>query len=78
MTQAIAGWQEGQQVHRPFAFLLGEKLDGRLQSIDSSASTPTGQVAWTDGEVTDELLEDLAHGSRPTSRKRWWQRLLSA
>lgn len=71
MKHLASAFPVGQAVHRPAAFLLGEKLDGKVQSlrIPGPHSRGVALVAWADGSSTEEPVGDLAHGSHPRPAK---------
>ena len=78
MTNPSSAWHVGQAVHRPAAFLLGEKLDGKVQELrisDLTRSLDVAQVTWADGTHTEEPVRDLAAGAFPTRERGWLQRV---
>lgn len=66
MTQPSATFQVDQSVHRPYGFLVGEKLDGKIKALKVSQEPFTATVAWASGEVSEELLGELAIGATPS------------
>ena len=63
MTQLNPTFQVDQSVHRPYGFLVGEKLDGKIKALKTHQEPFTATVAWASGEVSEELLGELAYGA---------------
>ena len=67
MAKPTNDFEVDQEVHRPYAFLIGEKLGGKIQALSTSKPPYTATVLWTDGEVSEELVGELAPGAAPVN-----------
>ena len=78
MTTSPLRLHIGQAVHRPAAFLLGERLNGTVHELRASALTRScsgALVAWPDGTFTEEPVDDLAAGATPAPAVSWYRRV---
>ena len=77
MLRPAFTWHIGQAVHRPAAFLLGEKLDGKVRQLLTGDLTRSNVawVSWSDGTRTEEPLIDLTAGAFPARKLSWLQRV---